>query len=978
MPRLYLLAFAFSTLCAEDVGVRVILGLGDTANTKWDGSAIANGARISAVEPWRFEAPDKIDGTSWTISTRAIRLFGGQNRPANPPKVANGVIVRLTGASESSQVQIKTANGDFSVKLSDIPYGTPLMQLNGRAMVDRIPATTRLTTSPDEQDYPAAAGRNGEMWIAYMEFKHSSDHNRLRANFQQAPASFDNLTTPTGGDAIYARHFANGKWDEAVMLTPGGEDLYKPAVAIDGKGRAWVFWSKNEKGNFDLYGRVIENGRAGGTVQLSTAAGSDIDPAATTDSQGNVWVTWQGWRNGRGQIFASKQNGNAFSAAAVVASSSGNEWNPSIAADANGRVTVAWDSYRNNNYDIFYRTAANSGAWGKEMPAAVSARYEARPSIAYAPDGRLWIAYEEGTERWGKDWGADETTGYALYSGRAIRLRGFEQDGRVVETSAPIDTVLPGQPAQRVDVKNRQADLDNWTTTRPSAWKERKKAGTPIAPISPKNSSPRLTIDASGRMWIAARSPHPVTWIPVGTVWTEYVASYDGSAWTGPVFVSNSDNLLDNRPALVSLQPGELMIVGSSDSRRQFQLAGPQRPLQPGGVNDPYNNDIYVNRMAMAAAGAIKVKASSVKTDGMIDEDKKELAATAKMREARVAGKYRVVRGEFHRHSEVSMDGGGDGSLMDQWRYALDAGRMDWIGCCDHDNGGGREYTWWITQKLTDVFYTPGVFVPMFSYERSVSYPEGHRNVIFAQRGVRTLPRLPISGVDNPIKAPDTQMLYAYLRKFNGITASHTSGTNMGTDWRDNDPQAEPVVEIYQGDRQNYEMPGAPRSNSEEDSIGGWRPKGFVSLALEMGYKMAFQASSDHISTHISYCNILSTGLDRDSLLAGFKARHVYGATDNIFAEFRSGNNIMGDVFSTATAPNFNVKLSGTAPFAKVHVIKDNKYVYTTSPGKADVEFQWRDTSPTAGKTSYYYVRGEQADGEIVWVSPMWITYTGK
>ena len=30
---------------------------------------------------------------------------------------------------------------------------------------------------------------------------------------------------------------------------------------------------------------------------------------------------------------------------------------------------------------------------------------------------------------------------------------------------------------------------------------------------------------------------------------------------------------------------------------------------------------------------------------------------------------------------------------------------LDWVGCCDHDNGAGREYTWWITQKLTDIFY---------------------------------------------------------------------------------------------------------------------------------------------------------------------------------------------------------------------------------------------------------------------------------
>ena len=58
-----------------------------------------------------------------------------------------------------------------------------------------------------------------------------------------------------------------------------------------------------------------------------------------------------------------------------------------------------------------------------------------------------------------------------------------------------------------------------------------------------------------------------------------------------------------------------------------------------------------------------------------------------------------------------------------------------------------------------------------------------------------------------------------------------------------------------------------------------------------------------------------------------------------------------------------------------MQVIKDNAYVYSTSPNKAMVEFTWKDNSPQAGKTSYYYVRGEQSDGNIVWVSPMWITY---
>ena len=86
-----------------------------------------------------------------------------------------------------------------------------------------------------------------------------------------------------------------------------------------------------------------------------------------------------------------------------------------------------------------------------------------------------------------------------------------------------------------------------------------------------------------------------------------------------------------------------------------------------------------------------------------------------------------------------------DGTILDQWRYVLDAANLDWVGCCDHDNGGGREYAWWIQQKLTDAYNLSSAYVTMFSYERSVAYPEGHRNVIFAQRGVRTLPRLPIT-----------------------------------------------------------------------------------------------------------------------------------------------------------------------------------------------------------------------------------------
>ncbi|MCC6395064.1 MAG: hypothetical protein IT167_31020 [Bryobacterales bacterium] len=980
-PRLVVLSF-LSAICAwaqPKAGVRILLGVTDQATTKWDGSVQARGARITSIEPWRFDGQDAmLGGNSWKCETHPPRLFGAQSAANSTVRVANGVMVWLDGDGANVELAVETAQGNFTVRLSDVPYGSAAQPLNGRAMVDRIPPVERMTNDPREQDYPsAAAARDGSVWVAYVEFKHHPDHDRLRTNFTTAPASFDEWKAPPGGDRVLVRRYAAGKWDAPIALTAGQSDIYRPAVAIDGGGRVWVFWSANENGNFDLYARAVGNGSPGRTVRVTNAPGSDVDAVAAVDSKGQVWVAWQAWRNGKAEILAASQKGDGFSSPSVVSSSSGNEWNPAVAADSAGRVTVAYDSYRNGNYDVYARTASN-GAWRKEFLVAGSAAYEAYPTLAYDPRGRLWVAYEEGAERWGKDFGAYSTSGVAVYQGREARLAGFEKDGRAVAPVQPPDSVLPGTPTLHVESAPHQPD-ESWLkpdTTR-ATNREANRAAQNFA--APRNSMPRLAVDASGRLWLAVRSAHPVWWNPLGTVWSEYVISFDGSKWTGPVFLAHSNNILDNRPALVSRKGGELLVVGSSDSRRRLDLNPERERPRVLGSPDPYNNDLFLNTVVLApAGGTFAVKEAAAPTPAPADpRDKAEQAMVAVMRAARFATRYgelRILRGEFHRHSEISMDGGNDGTLVDQYRYMIDSARMDWVGCCDHDNGGGREYSWWIQQKLTDLFYTPGRFVPMFSYERSVPYPEGHRNVIFAERGIRTLPRLPITKADVETRAPDTQMLYRYLKQFHGVVGSHTSGTNMGTDWRDNDPVSEPVVEIYQGDRQNYEIPGGPRSNSAQDSIGGWRPKGFVSLALERGYKLSFEASSDHISTHLSYCNILARDSTRQSVLDAVRQRHVYGATDDILAEFRCGDNIMGDSFRLDKAPEFLVKLQGTSPFSKVVIVKDGKYVYSSEPETANVQFTWRDNQSQTGKTSYYYVRGLQENAEVVWVSPMWVT----
>ncbi|HID21147.1 MAG TPA: hypothetical protein EYP14_01925 [Planctomycetaceae bacterium] len=126
------------------------------------------------------------------------------------------------------------------------------------------------------------------------------------------------------------------------------------------------------------------------------------------------------------------------------------------------------------------------------------------------------------------------------------------------------------------------------------------------------------------------------------------------------------------------------------------------------------------------------------------------------------------------------------------------------------------------------------------------------------------------------------------------------------------------------------------------------------------------------------------------------RQRHIYGSTDNIIADVRCGEHFMGDEFVVKKPPTLRIKLIGTAPFEEVVIVKDNQYVYSTKPGQRVVEFNWTDNEAEPGKTSYYYVRGKQVgqvtertvrspdgrrvqvtldNGELVWVSPMWITY---
>jgi hypothetical protein len=903
-------------------GLEIALGLKDEKPTGWAGEVEVSKGKVLEVEVVRGGPQAKGEGRTW--KARTVQRNQGLLRPV--------VRVALADAG-GGEVSVKTRQGNFRFKLDDVPPGGRATFLEGRAAVTRDSGAVRLTGKETEDDHPALArGPDGTVWLAYVEYQPGKRPvpERVRAG------AFDELTPRGNGDCVRLVRFDGKVWQGAQDVTATGLDVWRPAVAVDGKGVVHVAWSQRVDDDWELFCRrwTPAPGRPGQGAwseveRLTNAPGADVNVAAATDSAGVVWLTWQAWRGGNFDVLAmALAGGHAWGKPRAVSDSKANDWKPAIACDGAGNVYVAWDTYDKGNYDVrLRRIGKKPGVW----TVAGSAKFEARPSLACDGAGRVWVAYEQGDEQWGMDFatpqfkriGLKGNPGNGLYLNRTVRVKCLVGD-KVLQPAVQPGAVFPARP--RV-----------------------------------KKSVPRLAAGKDGCVWLLVRL-HP--WVGPGEVWKSYAFCYDGKDWGAARPLPGSLNLIDNRPAVLADAEGLLAVYSgdgrqSTITRKQDDLfatrLAARRGVRPPALrpDDPPGEPALAPAHAHGGEDVDRVRAHRVEAGGK---------------------KLRLLRGEFHRHTEYSSHNDGDGLLEDSWRYALDAGDLDWMGNGDHDNGYGSEYMWWQIQKTTDVFHHPPRFVAAVTYERSVVYPNGHRNVMMPRRGVRPLMRGDLKGTAEK-GTPDTKVLYRYLKHFGGICSSHTSATGMGTDWRDNDPEVEPVVEVYQGHRHNYEQAGAPRSATKATQIGGYEPAGYVWNALEKGYRLGFQSSSDHISTHMSYGVVLTDDASRQGLIAAFKKRHCYAATDNIILVVRSGDHLMGDDFTTAKRPALQITVRGTAALAKVHVIRDNRYAYSAEPKKPEATLLYTDMAAKAGETHYYYVRVEQADGNLAWGSPMWVTY---
>ena len=775
-------------------------------------------------------------------------------------------------------------------------------EIGWRRGVSRLQGKVRIERVPVAERIESTAGPAAE-----------DEPSAIRTNSGETWLAWQ--TYSTGGDQLFVR-----RGDRAPeALTGPGRYLFRVHLAESGDG-VWAIWSEMRNDDWNLYSREWRNDAWGSEQKLVGEPGNDIFHAVATGTNGRIALVWQSFRNGQGDIYGKGFDGSRWSAASRLSHSPANDWEPT-AAFLGDEVVTLWDGYGAGNYDVYATRTSNRS--GQVQSVLRTPSLEARPQIVIGPDGNAWIAWEEGDSLWGKDYVSGvEEAGMGLLMRREVRV-GAYIGGKLQQ--------LPGEPSDRLP-----AEAAHTMTT------------------------PKLAFDGAGNPWVffRYRTNTPRRSKPsYRSMWRLGAVMFHDGGWSDLIQFPLGYGRIDAATAVAPNGDGGLDVFWAGDGRTY--------PQGFPGEQDLYQASI---QSGPPAAPFPWIDYGSP-TQSFLPTHANETADVARLRayRAEADGKtLQIVRGDMHRHTDISWDGNRDGSLFDAYRYALDAAAMDYQGVADHNAGEDVEYNWWMNQRGVDLFLIPGKFAPLYGYERSRSYPSGHRNVMFAERGI------PVFGF-RPDELSDNQNagllpLYGHLREKRGIVMAHTVATGAGTDWTDNDPEVEPLVEIYQGYRTNYEHEGAPRA---EDPIS--RPAGLVWNAWQKGLKLGLQASSDHVSTHSSYGMIWVEDVSREAILEGIRARRSYAATDNILVDFRVDGHMMGSAYAASGKPKLTAKVVGARPIARIEVIRNNQYIHThPGGGSAEVDFEYIDNSAPAGE-NWYYIRVEQADGELAWASPVWV-----
>lgn len=356
-------------------------------------------------------------------------------------------------------------------------------------------------------------------------------------------------------------------------------------------------------------------------------------------------------------------------------------------------------------------------------------------------------------------------------------------------------------------------------------------------------------------------------------------------------------------------------------------------------------------------------------------------------------GEEQIYWGDLHGHTEVSSLAAF--SPDDYFRYGREEAQLDFASLTDHDHYM-TPARWELIRDATARHYAPGEFVTFLGYEwtsGSIRQPGrqyyGHKTVLYPTDMGKCLPY-----TQEAYETPNR--LWEHLRPAGALTMPHHTalppeGSDIsGADWRYHDPCVERLVEIYSRHGCSECVGCARPVLDKQKHPATWQP-GTVQHALSLGHRLGFAASSDSqigrpgnpfrepkpsSNYPCGLTAVFAKARTREAIWDALRRRRCYATTgQRIVLQFWINGHMMGEEFQAAPdeARKIRVRALGTETIERVVIIKDNQDFHVTRFDSDTVDFSVVDDALLA-RSSFYYVRLVQADGELAWASPIWVT----
>ncbi len=342
---------------------------------------------------------------------------------------------------------------------------------------------------------------------------------------------------------------------------------------------------------------------------------------------------------------------------------------------------------------------------------------------------------------------------------------------------------------------------------------------------------------------------------------------------------------------------------------------------------------------------------------------------------------YRLYWGDLHTHhghTRVLEDGT---RVDENHAYARDVLALD-VGCesmklLEVEIDG--EALWADLQRACEADTVEGEYLAMLGFEwMGQTHGQGHHNVYFDDCLGLLAHHADVHGLEGEGGVLERLAEAEAEQGTRGVVISHAS-PYTGFNWRAHDDEHRTVAEIWSGWGDSLEA----------DDLGA------VERALALDHRMGFTASSDNHDgwlgnplTRLGHPAGMSAfwapALERAEVFDALQERRTYATTgDRIIVDLhalvgderiRAGTLLIPDeiqlaweVHGTDTIEKITVRGGAPGPQANIQTLHEEE------PGALDAEGSW--DHPRWGSRGWaFWLRVEQADGQLAWSSPLWIT----